>query len=343
MRCTCHIVPADVLRRLAQDASLSQDTQRAFIDTAKVDVEQRRIRVQAVKLTMVAQATAQTVTALAPAPALSLYDCNHTQNLPGTPIANPPASADQTARNVSATTSDVADFYATVFKRNSIDDGGMTLLSSIHYGIKYANAFWNGLQMAYGDGDGLIFTDFSQSNDVIAHELTHGVTQYTLQLNYTNEAGGLNEHLSDCFGSMFRQWKANQTVAQADWLIGKDIVGPQAQAKGLTCLRDMANPAGAHCIGPQITHFSQYKAGMDPHYSSGVPNLAFHTICMAVGGQSWDKVGQVWYRVMTTSGAKPAMRMKTFANRTRSAASQLYPGDTALSQAVDAGWKQVGL
>src|SRR5678816_1031186 len=110
----------------------------------------------------------------------------------------------------------------------------MTMISSIHYGVRYNNAFWNGSQMTYGDGDGSIFLDFSNANDVIGHELTHGVTQYSLQLNYTNDAGGLNESLSDCFGSMFRQWEENQTVKQADWLIGKDIMGPSAIESGYT-------------------------------------------------------------------------------------------------------------
>ena len=76
----------------------------------------------------------------------------------------------------------------------------MTLVSSLHYGVNYNNAFWNGTQMTYGDGDGSIFLDFSKGNDVIGHELTHGVTQHSLQLNYSNEPGGLNESLSDCFG-----------------------------------------------------------------------------------------------------------------------------------------------
>jgi Zn-dependent metalloprotease len=219
----------------------------------------------------------------------------------------------------------------------------MSMISSVHYGVNYNNAFWNGSQMTYGDGDGSIFADFTKGNDVICHELTHGVTQYSLQLNYTNEAGGLNESMSDCFGAMFRQWEANQDVNQADWLIGKDIMGPAALQKGLTCLRDMANPAAKHCLAPQPTKFSQFKPGMDPHESSGIPNLAFYTIAKAVGGKSWDKVGQIWYRSMTGFGPTPAMKMKGFANRTRTVAAQLYAGDSAVAGAVDAGWNKVGL
>jgi len=77
--------------------------------------------------------------------------------------------------------------------------------------------------------------------------------------------------MSDCFGSMFRQWEAKQNVNQADWLIGKDIMGPAAIKKGFTCLRDMASPAAKHCLAPQPTKFSQYQPGMDPHQSSVFP------------------------------------------------------------------------
>jgi Zn-dependent metalloprotease len=120
-------------------------------------------------------------------------------------------------------------------------------------------------------------------------------------------------------------------------------MGPAAIKQGYTCLRDMANPAATHCLAPQPTKYSQYKPGMDPHLSSGVPNLAFCTIAKAVGGNSWDKVGQIWYKSMTGFGPTPAMKMKAFANRTRSVAGQLYPGDASLAGAVDAGWKTVGL
>ena len=230
-----------------------------------------------------------------------------------------------------------------VFGRNSIDNAGMTLMSSVHFGVRYNNAFWNGSQMIYGDGDASIFVDFTMGNDVIGHELTHGVTQHTLQLAYANEAGGLNESMSDCFGSMFRQWEANQDAAHADWLIGADIMGPAAKARGFTCLRDMASPAARHCLAPQPTRYSQIRPGMDPHESSGPPNLAFTTACKTIGGKSWETIGKVWYRSMTGFGPSPNMRMRTFANRTRQVAAQLFPTAPAVAAAVNRGWQQIGL
>jgi Zn-dependent metalloprotease len=197
--------------------------------------------------------------------------------------------------------------------------------------------------MTYGDGDGAIFVDFTKSTDVIGHELTHGVTEFSARLGYTNEAGGLNESMSDVFGSMFRQWRANQDVTQADWLIGKDIMGPKASAQGYTCLRDMAQPDARHCLSPQPTHYSQYKRGMDPHESSGIPNLAFQRAALAIGGKSWEKAGKIWYQALTGYAAAPSMSMKTFATRTRKLAKSLFPKEPAVAAAIDQGWRSVGL
>ena len=340
MTCTCFIIPADVLRRFSADKKLSATVRDAADNTAKVSAEIRRLRTQAVALT-IATAAAAVPKALAKSPAVTVYDCKHSQTLPGTLVPKPSTSTDATAKRTWKETRAVATFYRNVFKRNSIDDAGMTLLSSIHFGTKFNNAMWNGAQMLYGDGDNQLFVDFTAGNDVIGHELTHGVTQHSLQLAYSGDAGGLNESLSDCFGTMFRQWQAKQTVSSADWLIGFDILGPVAKSKGYTCLRDMANPAAAHCLAPQPTNYSQLNPATDPHYSSGPPNLAFYLACTAVGGRSWEKVGQVWYRAMTAFGPSPHLSMKSFANRTRQLAKQMY--GAAVADAVGKAWKQVGL
>ena len=103
-------------------------------------------------------------------------------------------------------------FSRDVFNRNSIDTRGMKLDSTVHYGEDYNNAFWNGTQMVYGDGDGEIFQRFTKSIDVIGHELTHGVTQYEAALEYEGQAGALNESFSDVFGSLVKQYSLKQTV-----------------------------------------------------------------------------------------------------------------------------------
>jgi|SRR5437773_2178227 Zn-dependent metalloprotease len=343
MECFCQIIPNDVLDRFSKDRRLSAEERKNFADTALVDAQMRKLRVQAAKLTAVTASLGLAPTVTPAAPAITVADCHHSQTLPGTPVANPATSADGTIKSAFVETKAVADFYKTVFGRNSIDNAGMTMSSSVHYGVNFNNAFWNGSRMTYGDGDNNIFIDFTKSTDVIAHELTHGVTQHSMQLAYTNQAGGLNESVSDVFGSMFRQWRANQDASQADWLIGKEIMGSGATARGFTCLRDMASPGAAHCLAPQPFHFSKFQTGMDPHLSSGIPNLAFYTAAKAIGGKSWEKTGQIWYKALTGFAPRPNMTMRAFANRTRQLATQMYPGDAPVANAINAGWVAVGL
>src|SRR6202000_2799539 len=105
-----------------------------------------------------------------------------------------------------------------ILDRNSIDDRGLRIDSFVHYGNKFNNAFWDGGEMVYGDGDGKLFREFPGASDVVAHELTHGVTQYTTPggLDYSDQSGALNESISDVFGSIVKQWSLNQSVTQAD-------------------------------------------------------------------------------------------------------------------------------
>jgi Zn-dependent metalloprotease len=343
MVCLCHIVPADVLEQLSKDGSLGAGHRRRLAIDAVLTRQSFEMRARESERTRLIASLGVATTAGAATPTITVADCHHGMTLPGTPITNPTASADVSVKNAAAEAKGVYDFYHTVFGRNSIDNAGVTIASSVHYGKLFNNAFWNGVQMTYGDGDGQIFIDFTKGNDVIGHELTHGVTQHSLQLGYVNEAGGLNESLSDVFGSMFRQWQAGQDVNQGDWLIGKDIMGPVAGERGFTCLRDMANPGATHCLAKQPSQFSEYHDGMDPHYSSGIPNLAFTTAAKAIGGKSWEKSGQIWYKAMTSAGSHPTMKMKEFADLTRQQAQTLYPGDAHIAAGVDNGWKAVGL
>lgn len=343
MACLCHVVPASVLDRLAKDPNLSAAHRKSLSIDAALTRQGYDVRARENERTRLVMSLGLAPPAVATAPAITVADCHHGMTPPGKPIVHPETSADASAKGAAVEAKGVYDFYHTVFGRNSIDGAGMTIASSVHYGRNYNNAFWNGTQMTYGDGDGQIFVDFTKGNDVIGHELTHGVTQHSLQLDYTNEAGGLNESLSDVFGSMFRQWQASQDATQADWLIGKDIMGPVAHQRGFTCLRDMTNPAAAHCLSQQPAKFSDYHDGMDPHESSGIPNLAFATAAKAIGGKSWEKAGQIWYKVMVTAGSRPALKMKEFADLTRQQARALYPGDARVAAAVDGGWGAVGL
>ncbi|MGC2236026.1 MAG: M4 family metallopeptidase [Pyrinomonadaceae bacterium] len=344
--CTCFIIPPQVLEKFAKDKDLTDQQRQYFADAAKLEQEWRRARTATAKLATMSLSllpTAVSAVAAAATPSVVVFDCQHGTTLPGVPVINPGSSTDGSAKRTFNETTQVVNFYKTIFGRNSLDNAGMTLLSSIHFSVNYNNAGWTGTQMKYGDGDGNIFIDFTKSNDVIGHELAHGVTQFTSGFAYINESGGLNESMSDVFGSMFRQWRANQTVSTADWLIGKEIMGPGARSRGFTCLRDMANPAATHCLSPQPTKFSQYHNGMDPHDSSGIPNFAFYKAAKAIGGKSWEKTGKIWYQALAGFAPSPNMKMKTFADRTRKLAGTMFPADASIKTAVDNAWKAVGI
>jgi len=354
MTCGCCIVPDEVLTRLASDPALSDDVRQNLRHSAQISTNFRSIRQQhnALTLTTLSLALPRSpfpIPTPIPVPKLHLlppaqvYDCHHSTSMPGAPVANPGGSTDATAQRAYNESEQVAQFYWDIFQRDSIDGNHMTLISSIHYSTNFNNAFWNGAQMTYGDGDAQLFLDFTLGDDVIGHELTHGVTQHTLGLVYSGEAGGLNESLSDVFGSMFRQWQKNQTVVQADWLIGADIMGPVAKQKGYTCLRDMAAPKAAHALAAQPDHYVPGIGNQDPHYSSGPPNLAFCTAAKAIGGHSWEKAGQIWYKAVTGFGPSPNMTMSQFAGRTRSLAQSMFSQDPTVHTAVDGAWTAVGL
>jgi Zn-dependent metalloprotease len=343
MGCTCSIIPKDVLERLAADPTLDDDARRSMLNAALLDTEIRELRAASSAVTRVASMSLIGATTLAPAPTINVYDCRNSMSLPGVPIPDPSGFGDSTAKRTLDETTAVVDFLQTAFGRNSIDDGGMTLLSSIHFGRDFNNAKWTGTQMLYGDGDGKIFLDFTLANDVIGHEIAHGITQYTSDFEYSDEAGGLNESISDVIGSMFRQWRLNQDVSSADWLIGANIMGPVARSRGFRCLRDMSNPGGSHCLAAQPSHYSDYQPGMDPHYSSGIPNFAFYNAAMTMGGQSWNEIGTVWYQALTAYGISPDLGMAAFADRTRDSADRLFSAKPQVRNCIDQGWASVGL
>ena len=190
-------------------------------------------------------------------------------------------------------------FYG--LERNSIDNQGMDLILNVHYGQGYMNAFWDGDEMTFGDGDGNIFTSLTQSLDVMAHEFTHGVTQHTANLDYYSQSGALNEHFSDVFGSAIQQYHSEQDAGEADWLVGNEIMGPMLFGESL---RSMKAPGAAYdnnLMGndPQPSHMRNYYAGSDDnqgvHINSGIPNRAFFLVASDIGT---DKAVLIWYQAL---------------------------------------------
>jgi len=281
----------------------------------------------------------------------AIHNANHGSTLPGTLVrsegqaASGDAAIDEAYDGFGAT----FDLYWSIFQRNSIDNAGMNLIGTVHYGSNYDNAFWNGAQMVFGDGDGTYFNRFTISIDVIGHELTHGVTGHQANLVYHDQPGALNESISDVFGSLVKQYahSPQQTAAQADWLIGAGLFTNKVNG---VALRSMKAPGTAYddkVLGkdPQPAHMSHYvnttadNGGV--HINSGIPNHAFYLLAVALGGRAWEKAGLIWYTTLCDPRLSSTAQFQDFANLTVDNAGRLF-GD-AEQQATVSAWAQVGI
>lgn len=285
-----------------------------------------------------------------------VYTAGNKDMLPGRLVRSEgePPTADACVNEAYDYSGDTFDFYLERFGRNSLDDAGMKLVSSVHVGEsdgenRYQpmnNAFWDGNQMAYGDGDGVVFQCFTKSLDVVAHELTHGVQSFTSDLVYRGQSGAINEHFADVFGVLVRQWRRQEIGSQANWLVGADVLVP---AQTRRAIRDMERPGTAYTgdpvLGsdPQPDHMDRlYTGAADSggvHINSGIPNRAFVLFAQAVGGPAWHTPADVWYSAMLR-----LPRTATFAalaKTTIQIATQRF--SAATGSACRVAWKHVGL
>jgi bacillolysin len=220
------------------------------------------------------------------APGTLLADSDDQWNTPGVESPGQPAAVDA---HVYAGV--VANFYFNTFARNSIDNAGMAIVSSVHYGHKYNNAFWNGNQMTYGDGDQRDFREFSASLEVVGHELTHGVTDFTSNLIYQDESGALNESFSDIIGATIERvtnepLSSNCVVVEtgtcSDWALAEDLTINSTDT--VAGFRNMADPQEDN----DPDHYSEYTN--DPsdsggvHTNSGISNHAYYLL--VTGGKN---------------------------------------------------------
>jgi Zn-dependent metalloprotease len=137
----------------------------------------------------------------------------------------------------------------------------MTLVSSVHVRRRFNNAFWNGQQMAYGDGDGMLILPSTRSLSVIGHELSHGVVQFSGGLIYQDQSGALNEHCADVFGALVVQRQLNQLSAEASWLVGDNIFAEGVTGEALRSLRAPGTAYDDDLLGkdPQPFHMSEVR------------------------------------------------------------------------------------
>jgi Zn-dependent metalloprotease len=293
----------------------------------------------------------QDVSGAAPAVQRTIYDAGNTQALPGKTIRSEggAAVADVSVNEAYDGLGATFDFYLGVYQRNSIDNAGLPLDASVHFGDKYDNAFWNGQQMVFGDGDGVIFNRFTGSLDVIGHELTHGVTGSEVNLTYQGQSGALNESVSDVFGSLVKQFKLNQTADKADWLIGAGLLAPGIDG---VALRSMKAPGTAYndkTLGkdPQpanvknLVQTAQDNGGV--HTNSGIPNRAFFLVAAAIGGNAWERAGQIWYDTICDKQLNQSASFAMFAASTAAHAAQRYGSASVERKAVIDAWNQVGV
>ncbi|HAX76502.1 MAG TPA: peptidase M4 [Cyanobacteria bacterium UBA11372] len=347
---TCHnhlhcFLPPHVLDRLLE--SDDEEIRRLALDAIK-----RSAAARAMRLTL----SRMPIMAAIPSPAATkyrlVYDMNHInlmQLLPGKLVRSEGDSpvSDEAANEAYDYSGVTYDFYKEIFNRNSLDDRGMSLISSVHFGTRFNNAFWNGEQMVYGDGDGSLFIRFTKALDVVAHELTHGVVQHTSNLQYLNESGALNEHFADAMSALVKQWHLKQDVTQADWMLGDAIMGSRVTAKCLRTFKAEKAYENDPILGtdPQPKHMKDKYTGFDDnggvHINSGIPNHAFYLVAMELGGNAWEKVGPIWYQ--TLKNLNQFSDFQEAASMTNEVAGTMFGTGSIEQQAVKKAWDGVGI
>ncbi|KAI0400002.1 metalloprotease [Xylaria palmicola] len=352
------IIPDVLLKHIAENEDVDEDT-RASAQRDLEHIVGVQAKYQETQGIAPAQQQKTLAAAASAAPAKpkttyrAVYDAHNDQNedhLPGTvvrvegqkPVNDP--GVNQAYDNAG----NVLKFYLDIFGWKSIDNKNQNVISSVHFGKKYENAFWDPeiAQMVYGDGHDFL-GNFTNAVDVIGHELTHAVTEHTSPLDYTGQSGALNEHISDTFGIMVKQRVQDEKAADADWLIGEECLMPGV--KGVA-LRSMKAPGTAYDDprfgkDPQPDNFRDYKATQEDnggvHLYSGIPNKAFYLASVAFGGYSWEKAGKIWWETMRSGQIPPRCTFIQFADATVDKAEELFGDDAAAI--VRKAWNEVGV
>jgi Zn-dependent metalloprotease len=337
----CCIIPSYILRSIALNGDKRQ--QAAAWSTLTNSEQFRGER----RIMTVLASLAGTATGMK---RRTIYDAHNRYDLPGRRVRGEkdPKSKDIAVNEAYDGSGATYDFYYRVFNRSSIDARGCRLDSTVHFGRNYDNAFWNGQQMVYGDGDGEIFRRFTVALDVIGHELTHGLTQYEANLNYRDQPGALNESISDVFGSLVKQFKRKQSVEEADWLIGSALFMPGVRVKGIRSLKEPGTAYDDPLLGkdPQPGHMRDYVRTAEDnggvHINSGIPNRAFYQLAIRLGGNAWERSGQIWYRTLCEKLRSNSTFIDAM-NMTVRSAGEIYGINSLEQKATREAWSEVGL
>ncbi|WP_245680600.1 M4 family metallopeptidase [Bacillus marinisedimentorum] len=240
----------------------------------------------------------------------------------------------------------VYEYFMEEHNRNSIDGNGMAIKSSVHYGENYNNAFWNGYQMTYGDGDGKFFIPLSAGLDVAGHEMAHGVTSHSAGLKYRFQSGALNEAFSDIFGAL---------IDEEDWEVGEDIMADEAVASGRESLRSLSDPS-KYPVGSAYVPYGDgsgmYPSHMDEYYdlpieldnggvhiNSSIINHAAYITGKQIGKEA---LGQIYYRALTVY-LTPESNFSEARSSIIQSAVDLYGEGSEEARAAADGFNQVGI
>lgn len=287
--------------------------------------------------------------AAAEGPKRKVYDSQNKTTLQNKLVRNEgdPATGDRQVDEAYDGAGATYKLYLEVYGRDSLDGRGFELLSNVHYGSDYDNAFWDGRQMAYGDG-GMIFKPLTGDLAVIGHEFSHGVVEFSGGLIYRDQSGALNEHFADVFGSLTKQYHLNQEACNADWLIGSGLLLPSVSG---VALRSMKAPGTAYndpLIGKdsQPYHMDDYvvtsRDNGGVHINSGIPNHAFYLLAMMLGGYAWEKAGQIWYKTMQDIN-NPWAKFTDWAELTVEVAIDMYGRGSMEAILTRRAWRLVGI
>ncbi|WNG18699.1 M4 family metallopeptidase [Cystobacter fuscus] len=285
----------------------------------------------------------------------AVYSANNSSSLPGT-LKRSEGQAPTGDSHVDDNYTHLGttyDCYKTNFNRDSYDNAGALLKSSVHFvdigDVYTTNAYWNSqlLQMQYGDSNGVESAPLGKSQDVTVHELTHAVTGSESGLVYANEPGALNEGLSDIFAAYCESWTKGWSVDAPIWMVVDDVWTPGTPGDAL---RYMANPTQdnvSYDYYPE-RYVGSYDYG-GVHLNSGIANLAFKLLstggthprnktATVVTGIGIQKAGAIFYKANT----------EYFTASTTFAQAKTYTAQAATdlgydAAAVTAAWEAVGV
>ncbi|WP_159053211.1 M4 family metallopeptidase [Streptomyces regalis] len=286
------------------------------------------------------------------APDLVIFDAGHSEKTSELPVVRytgmPPVGdpmVDETYEALMTT----RRFFQEVYGRARFPYHGRPLAAVVHYGDKFPNSWWDGASLFLGDGDGGVFQRFSQCLEVVGAEATRGIEEMLHFIPYQGQTGALSASISEVFGSLIKQWSLGQSTDEADWIMGAGLLAPGRQGAGLRSLKAPGTAYDDNVLGkdPQTAHMDDYvvtdRDNGGIHTNSGIPSHAFYLLAARLGGQAWERAGQIWWDALTSDGMRDGLQFVDWARLTLTAARTRYGDDSQEEHAVREAWSGVGV